>query len=214
VAWSKHYTDGRFESIATMPYENEDQAWVVVQREIDGVDKRYIEYYDEDISVDSGLTYSGVPVTTLSGMQHLSGKTVRIIGDGATYPEQVMPASGQITISESASEIYVGLSYDPKLVTNRPEVGVSGGGSSQGLKKRWNKVTVRVLDTTGITINGEVYPSRDTEDLMDAAPGTYSEDLSITNLGWSTGGLITIEQPLSLPAHVVAVFGTLVVGDD
>ena len=214
VAWSKHYTDGRFESIASMPYEDQDQVWVVVNREIGGIDKRYIEYYDNDISVDSGLTYSGVPVTSLSGLQHLSGKTVRIIGDGATYPDQVMPASGELTISPSASEVYVGLAYSPKLITNRPEVAISGGGSSQGLKKRWNKVTVRVLDTTGITINGEVYPSRDTEDEMGFAPDTHSEDLSITNLGWSTEAFITIEQPLSLPAHVVAVFGTLVVGDD
>ena len=214
VAWSKHYTDGRFESIASIPYEDQDQVWVVVNREIGGINKRYIEYYDNDISVDSGLTYSGVPVTSLSGLQHLSGKTVRIVGDGATYPDQVMPASGELTITPAASEIYVGLAYSPKLITNRPEVAVTGGGSSQGLKKRWNKVTVRVLDTTGITINGEIYPSRDTEDDMGSAPGTYSEDLSIINLGWSTEGYITIEQPLSLPAHVVAVFGTLVVGDD
>ena len=214
VAWSKHFTDGRFESIASMPYEEQDQVWAVVHREINGVDKRYIEYYDENISVDSGLTYSGSPATVLSGMAHLAGKTVRIIGDGATYPSQVMPNNGVITIDPAASEIYVGLEYSPRVITNRPEVAISGGGSSQGLKKRWNKVTVRVLETTGITINGEVYPARDTEDEMDAAPDTYSEDLSITNLGWSTEGFITIEQPLSLPAHVVAVFGTLVVGDD
>jgi hypothetical protein len=214
VAWSRHYTDGRFESIASIPNGDEDQVWVVVHREIGGVDKRYIEYYDEDISVDSGLTYSGGDVTTLSGLDHLIGKTVRIIGDGATYPDQVVSAGGTLTIDPAASDIYVGLAYSPKLITNRPEVAVTGGGSSQGLKKRWNKITVRVLDTTGITINGEVYPSRETEDEMDSAPGTYTEDLSITNLGWSTEAFITIEQPLSLPAHIVAVFGTLVVGDD
>ena len=73
---------------------------------------------------------------------------------------------------------------------------------------------MRVLDTNAITINGEIYPARETEDEMDAAPATYSEDLSITNLGWSAEGFITIEQPASLPSHVVAVFGTLVVGDD
>lgn len=214
VAWSKHSTDGTFESVAAVPYEEQDQVWAVVKREIGGVDKRYVEYYDPDISVDSGLTYSGVAVTTLSGFGHLVGKTVQIIGDGAAYASQVVPASGELTISPSASEIYVGLQYSPKLVSNRPEVPVVGGGSSVGLKKRWNKVTVSVLDTMGITINGEVYPARDTEELMDAAPGTYSEDLSITNLGWSTQGRITIEQPLSLPAHIVAIHGTLVVGDD
>ena len=49
---------------------------------------------------------------------------------------------------------------------------------------------------------------------MDSAPGTYSGDVDITNLGWDTEGKITIEQPLPLPAHLVAISGTLVIGDD
>lgn len=214
VAWSKHSTDGRFESISTIPYLEQDQLWAVVNRTIDGVEKRYVEYYDYSINVDSGLTYSGAPATVLYGMEHLVGKTVQIVGDGAVYPPQVMPTSGSITINPAASEIYVGLGFSPKLVTNRPEVQTAGGGTSQGLKKRWNRVTVRVLDTLGIKINGEVYPSRSTEDLMGYAPGTYTLDLSKTNLGWDTDGRITIEQSLPLAAHVVAVFGSLVVGDD
>lgn len=214
VAWSKHYTDGKFESIATIPYQEEDQLWAIANRTIGGVEKRYVEYYDNSISVDSGLTYSGSPITVLGGLTHLAGKTVKIVGDGAVYAPQVVPISGEITITPAASEIYLGLGFTPTIITNRPEVQPSGGGSSQGLKKRWNKVVVRVLDTTGLTINGEVYPARATEDLMDEAPATYTADISLTNLGWDTDGRITIAQALPLPAHVVAVFGTLTVGDD
>jgi hypothetical protein len=213
VAWSRHYTDGRMESMAPMPYQNMDQVWVIVNREINGEQKRYVEYYDESISVDSGLTWSGDPVTVLGGLRHLEGKTVQIVGDGAVYPSQVVPDTGEITIDPAASEIYVGIGYTPRLVTNRPEVQTQGG-TSQGVRKRWNKVIARILNTTGITINGQVIPARIPADPMGEAPGTFSGDIKVSNLGWDVEGRITIEQPLPLPAHIVAITGTLTVSDD
>jgi hypothetical protein len=214
VAWSKHYSDGRAESIATIPYQEQDQLWAIFDRTIGGVHRRYVEYYDTDISVDSGLTWDGGLATVLGGLDHLIGKTVRIVGDGAVYPDQVVSANGDVTVNPGVYKAYVGLGFTPRLVSNRPEVQTPGGGTSQGLKKRWNKVTARVLNTTGITINGQVYAARVPEDLMGFAPATRSMDLEVTNLGWDTEGRITIVQPLPLPAHVVALLGSLVVGDD
>ena len=212
VAWATAETDGLFESMESIPHENQDQVWVIVQRTINEVPKRYVEYYDPDIFVDSGLTYSGDATTTISGLKHLAGKTVAIVGDGAKYSHQVMPASGQLTIDPEASEIYVGLQYTPTLVTNRPEVEIAGG-TSQGVMKGWNKIIVRVLDTMGITINGQVVPARSSDDEMDSAPEPYSGDINVENLGWDTEGRITIIQPLPLPAHIVSITGDLTVGE-
>jgi hypothetical protein len=142
----------------------------------------------------------------------LVGKTIKIVGDGAVYPSQVVPSTGFVTVTPAASKVSVGLSYTPSLITNRAEV--QGAPPSQGLKRRWNKIIARVLDTTGITINGQVVPARVPADLMGSAPGTYSGDIDITNMGWDTEGRITIVQPLPLPAHLVALTGTLVIGDD
>ena len=214
VAWSKHFTDGRFESIACIPYQEHDQLWSVVNRTILGVTKRYVEYYDPDISVDSGLTWDGGLATILGGLEHLAGKTVQIVGDGAVYPTQVVPASGELVVSPGVYKAYVGIGFTPKLVSNRPEVPMPGGGTSQGLKKRWNKIIVRMLNTTGITINGQVYAWRVPEDLMGSPPSPKSMDVDIMNIGWDTEGRITIAQPLPLPAHLVALTGTLVVSDD
>ena len=212
VGWHRHYTDGYFESIACIPYQNADQLWAIVQREIGEETKRYIEYLDPQIHVDSGLTYSGSKTTVISGLDHLIGKDVEIVGDGAVYPPQEVPESGELTINPGASEIYVGLAYTPRLVTNRPEVQVSG--TSQGLKKRWNKIIVRVLDTMGIKINDQIIPARASEDLMDEAPEPFSGDINVENLGWDTDGRITIEQPQPLPVHVVCITGSLIIGDD
>lgn len=208
VAWAKHSTNGRVESIACVPYQEQDQLWAIVN----SGGTRYVQYYDPEICVDLGLTWSGGPVTTLSGLGHLATKTVKIVGDGAVYPDQVVPASGEITISPAASEIYVGLGFTPTMVTNRPEVG--GGQSTQGMRRGWSKIMVRVLETIGLTVNGEVIPSRSSLDGMGAATTPFSGDVEISNLGWDTEGRITIIQALPLPAHVVSVGGTLVIGDD
>lgn len=211
VGWHEHTTDGTYESVACIPTTGRDQVWVTVARTIGGATKRFVEMFDPDISVQSGLTYSGVPATTIT-LAHLVGETVAIVGDGAVYPSQVVPAGGVMTISPAASEIYAGLPIPtPTLITNRPEVQIQG--TSQGLKKRWNRIKVRVIDTFGITINGQVIPARSSTDLMGAAPAEVNGDIEVDNLGWDADARVTITQPSPVPAHVVAIFGDLVVGD-
>jgi len=51
-AWSRFVTDGDFESIAVVPRGTHDEVWVVVKRNIDGSDVRYIEYFDRFEQVD------------------------------------------------------------------------------------------------------------------------------------------------------------------
>jgi hypothetical protein len=212
IAWARHPSEGDFESISCIPYEEQDQLWAIVNRTRPvGGSRRYVEYYDKDISVDSGLTWDGAPITTCAGLDHLIGNTVKIVGDGAIYPDQVIPGSGSITISPAASEVYIGLGYTPTIVTNRPEVG--GGASTQGMMRGWNKVIVRVINTSGLTVNGEIIPARNTDDLMDDAPETDSGDSEVSTLGWDTEGRITIVQTLPMPAHIVSIGGTLVIGD-
>ena len=122
-----------------------------------------------------------------------------------------MPATGKLTIDPAASEIYVGLQYTPKMVTNRPEVQIAG--TSQGVMKGWSKIIVRMLDTMGITINGQVVPARSSDDLMGSAPEPYSGDVNVENLGWDTEGRIEIIQAHPLPAHIVSITGDLTVGE-
>lgn len=210
VGWHEHTTDGVYESVAVIPTTGRDQVWVTVKRTINSVVHRFVEMFDPDISVHSGLTYSGVPITTIT-LAHLVGKTVAIVGDGAVYPTQIVPAGGVMTLYPSASEIYAGLPYTPTLITNRPEVQVQG--TSQGLKKRWSRIKVRVIDTMGITINEQIVPARSSDDEMDSAPAAVNGDISVENIGWDTDGMITVAQPAPLPAYVVCVFGDLIVGD-
>jgi hypothetical protein len=68
--------------------------------------------------VDCGLTYSGAPVTTVTGLSHLEGYTVSISADGSREVDQVV-SGGSITLpsGEPASLIHVGLPYTSRATT-------------------------------------------------------------------------------------------------
>jgi len=206
----------RFESVATIPAPTQDgdQTWVIVNRTIGGVTKRYVEYMDEALQVDCGLTYSGAPVSSVSGLLHLEGQTVDIVGDGAVYPQQVVTSATVPLAGPTAGEIQVGLHYTPRLVTLRPEVRMHNGGTSQGQPKHWASISVRLFESLGLTIQGDELEFRSAADPMDAPPPIFSGDKRVTSLSWSHEGQLTIQQDQPLPCTILGHFGTLDVGGD
>jgi len=222
VGWHRHPTDGAVESVCVIPHPDGDreQVWLIVRRTINGATKRYVEYLDDaggfydDLNTDCTLTYSGAPATTFGGLEHLRGKVVQILGDGAYYGEQTVPVTGsaEVVISPAASAVEVGLPYTSTLETLRAEI-QSATGSVQGLKKRSSKVTIRVLDSMGYKINGAQQPARRSTDLLGAPPTLSSLDATTTKLGWDTEARTKVEQFLPFPCNILGIFATLDVGD-
>jgi hypothetical protein len=94
IGWARHETDGEYESICSVPEGEEDAVYVVVKRNINGADRRFIErftsrvrrvledddpprylaepaatdtdeLYPTDICVDCAFTYAGAPSLVL-----------------------------------------------------------------------------------------------------------------------------------------------------
>lgn len=91
--WHRHDTGalGAFVHVCVVPEPGQDVAYFVVQRTINNNIVHYIEklehrdihnYALDSFFVDAGLTYSGAPVTTISGLDHLEGEIVAVVGDG------------------------------------------------------------------------------------------------------------------------------------
>lgn len=89
VAWHQHDTDGLFESICSVPEGREDSIYVVVQRQVNGQMRRYVERFAsrqipkladgtyntaQSFFVDSGLSYQGWN-TDPAALRTLSGGT-------------------------------------------------------------------------------------------------------------------------------------------
>lgn len=149
TSWSRIITDDDFESVAVITGDPEDEVWVSVKRVIGGSTKRYIEYFsdrdfgtdiDDAFYVDSGVTYDSTATTTITGLTHLNGETVAVLGDGVVQTSQVV-SGGQITIT-SASTVQAGLPFTVQLRT-MPLSWIASGATIQGKIKRINEVIAR-----------------------------------------------------------------------
>jgi len=135
VAWAEQITDGNFESVAVIPGETEDEVWFVIQREINDVNVRYIEKLKEQDwgtdsndcwFVDSGLEYDSTETATITGLDHLEGKTVQVFYDGNSVQTATV-SGGAITLDPNITRAVVGLPFTSTLVTFPVELPLQGG---------------------------------------------------------------------------------------
>jgi hypothetical protein len=229
VGWSRWVFggDGIVESICTIPNtpNGQDDVYLIVQRSINGQTKRYIEVlsnvdWGENLAnaffVDSGLTYEGSPTTIISGLEHLEGQVVQILVDGATHPDRGV-LNGKISLQTAGSKVHVGLGYQAKLVTMRPEMQIREG-TIQGRRKRVIAITTRLYRSMAVSVGfvgGKclAMPFRSTADPMDAPPPLFTGDktFDLAN-GWDDDGRVAVCQDLPLPMTVLMVIPWMEVG--
>lgn len=228
--WHQHTTDGEFESITSITEGDRDAVYVIVKRHVNGSDVRYVERLEpreSEVSadafyVDSGLTYSGAAATVISGLDHLEGKTVKILADGYTVPDQVV-TSGQITLQRAAEKVQVGLGYIPAMEL----LDIDTPQQSQTLKARSmsvSKVTIEVEKSRGGFVGPrkddgstgemlEIKPRFDTDGYDPIALRTFKQEIFIDSL-WSKGGGVRIEQRDPLPMAILSVIPQVDIGGE
>jgi len=238
VAWHRHKIGGVFsstawgivESIAVVPGSGKDELWMIVKRTINEVTRRYVELlestFDTEESstktnaffVDSGLTYGGSATGTVSGLDHLEGASVQILGDGNVYANQTVSAGGISGLSPTIEAAQIGLGSTALIKTLRPEAGADDG-AAQGKSKRVFNLVVRFMQTLGakVSSNGVDYDTvqfRSGSDPMDSSPPLFSGDKEIKfRGGWSKEGQLYIKQDQPLPIHITAIITRLVTND-
>ena len=155
------------ESVCVIPGSSEDEIWLTVTREINDSQVRYIERMKprnwgtdqaDCFFVDSGLTYDGDATTTFTGLDHLEGETVAILGDGAVFPTQ-MVTNGSVTLSESVSVCHIGLPFTYKLKPMRMDQGYNG--TSKGSIKKISEAVISFYKT----LNARYGDGTDTYDI-------------------------------------------------
>jgi hypothetical protein len=214
IAWGRWITDGLFESVASIPTADSEQTWVIVNRTIDGVQKRYIEYFDPTLKTDCAITGTDGPgKATWTDLGHLEGETVQALADGI-YQGTFTVTGGEVTLPRNANAVEFGLGYTPLMTLMNPEVG-SSQGTSQGAAISVGEVIVRVLDTVSAVINGQTKTFRKFNDaLLDQPPEVGSGDLRETTLSDQLYlNELTISQPEPVDFHVLAVIRKCTVND-
>ena len=117
--------------------------------------------------------------TSVSGLSHLEGETVSILADGATEPDQVVPASGQITLSgNGASVVHAGLPYNSDIETLPPNLETRKG-TTLGDIKKIETILLKLYRTLGLYIGRDVNHLKEHVFTSDAVPmGRSAEMLS------------------------------------
>lgn len=223
-AWHKHTTDGEYESIASITEDGRDAVYVVVRRTINGSTARYVERveprYDDTaanvFAVDSGLSYSGAPVTMFAGLDHLEGKKVAILADGVVIKNKTV-SGGSVTLSRAASKVHIGLPYTPVIET----LDIDAGSMVETLKAKQvsvSQVTIETLDSRGGWIGGviddgtyemfEIKPRYDSDGYDPMELRSLKEEVNI-DPGWPQGGKIRIEQRDPLPLTITSIIPEL-----
>lgn len=210
IGWSRQDVGGVVESVATIPSGAGDRTWLIVRRVIDGATVRYIEKFDEETYVDSAVNGSNVAGATVwTNLDHLEGKAVRVLADGVPQPE-VTVTGGQIELPRKAYAVQIGLPFNLRIKLLPPEVNGTGG-AAQGSAVRTSEVSIRLLDTSGLVVNGQTVAFRKLgEGVLNQPIEPFTGIKRIENLGFDRGDSpIVIEHTDPLPCHVLSVIRKL-----
>ena len=215
-------THAKVESVAVIDGDtDEDQVWVIVQRWINGAVRRYVEYFtpfdfNRDVTafhyLDSGLSYVGDETSTLTGLDHLEGEVVDIIGEGAAQTSKTV-SSGSISIDNATEQAKVGLLYTSDLQTMRLDEGYTE--TTQTKTKRIYDLSVRFQDTVGAKVgpnaaNLTSIDFRASGSPMNLPIPLFTGDKSVEfDTGYGTEGLVYVQQPQALPMTILGIYPRL-----
>ena len=223
VAWHRHLVGGTsatVKTISVIPGDDGDELWASVERTISGAAQRTIEvlapaFKDTDAKadafiVDGGLTYTGASTSTISGLYHLRGETVKVLNNGAV--ETVVVSSvGRVTLGTATTKAHIGLGYTMKIETEDFEAGAQAG-TAQARDKRINEVYLRLLNSLGGSVgpdasNLATLHFRTAEMAHGASPDLYSGLKRLEGFpgGWQKSARVRIEHDEPLPFHVTGI---------
>lgn len=198
-------TDGTYERVAVL---GGDVYWLV-ERTIGGSPAYYLEKWNDDTTTDSCVLGSSFPASSLSGLSHLNGETVKVIVDGAMRADAVV-SGGAVTLDPAAqTSVEVGLDYEVS-VTGMPIEGRLPDGTMVGRQTRIVQITGRLYETKGLRINGNLVVFRALGPVgvgpLDEPVEAQTGDFKVHGLqGWSGRAQFEVTQDSPMPLTVLGM---------
>ena len=157
IAPSLSSTDGEFINVAV----DVDTIYFVIKRTVNSNTVYHVETFNDDNTTDGSILFIGgtkPSSTTLSGLSHLQGKTVKVIADDAMQTDKVVNGSGQITLDAiPTTYVEVGLNYTPTIKTMPVELKLPSG-NTVGQKKRIVEATALLYLSQNLTLDAKEFP--------------------------------------------------------
>jgi hypothetical protein len=216
-------TDGLIKSITVTNTAQGAAVWALIDRNGDWRLERLLFNSADRHALDSWVFKNVGADGTVTGLDHLEGKIVSIVvksvnpNTNETFLFAAVDKTvdgGEIVLEEEPSfgkQAFVGLRYNNSFEL-LPLEGVNNKGTSQGTKRRWPKVFLRINDSAIPLVNGQPAKDRTPSSPMGMGEPFTSDDIEYVDLGSGQGNL-RIHQDNPLISEVTAVFGRVVSGE-
>lgn len=208
TAFSRWETDGAVRSVAAL---DDGGMFFAVLR--NGAIQ--VEMWDDAHLLDSSRRQVAAdPFTTLSGLGHLEGRTVQLVGDGAFLGTATV-AGGSVTLPRPAREAEAGLPFTLRVETV-PLEPRDETGNLLGRVSRIARITARVRDAGTFTLQGRPVVFRQlgaNAPVLDTPPPRFTGDVTVRGIaGWRERHVLTIEQTTPGPFTLLALSYDLGIG--
>jgi len=157
-----------------------------------------------DLGVKKATPVGGV----FTGLDHLDGETVVIVGDGA-YEGTAVVSGGQVTVDDDHTTTEVGLLFTPVIET-MPLNQALQNGPNFAEPKKVNRVTVDFYESLGMIIKNSLgYTVRIADKTMgvnefdNPTPQTGRKDIWL--MGWDNIATVTITQEEPVPMTILTI---------
>ncbi|MDM9629542.1 hypothetical protein QTL95_27025 [Rhizobium sp. S152] len=214
IAWSRVVTDGQFKRVSTNRGAGQDGVFFAVVRNGTQRLERLADLKDckgKQINcIADGFTrFTGAPATVFN-VPHLNGLQVTVWADGKAVRDQdnlYTVTGNQVTLSEPASNVVIGLPYVGRWKSTKLAYGAAGG-TALFQKKRVAQLGLYLVSTMldGLRVGYSFDALRKlttTKNDKPIAPNTlfaeYDADMMSISSDWSTDSRICLEARSPYP---------------
>ena len=201
-------TDGEIKSVCVV----DDELYMVVERDIDGSDKQFVERWDFDYMLDCSVkkTRTGSNIT---GLDHLDGEEVQVLVEDENYVlDSRTVSSNQVTLDaneEYSGNYEVGILFTPTIKPMPLNTNI-GSGQNQMRLKKIVRMNLRVYESSGIHIDDIPVPIRAFGPAGDTSPLSPESIVPVSGIiedvydinGWGREVVPTITCPDPTPMHI------------
>lgn len=211
IGWHRIATDGAIKSVCILPNNFEDVIYLTVERGgkscLERLAAREYDTISDAVYCDSCVTVTGENLMSVSGLDHLEGKTVQVFADGAVQLDKTV-TNGTVTLETKVNKVTCGLGYESILSPMPIEIEMQNG-KSVLRRKVISEVRVKVYKSIGgeLRAGDDVFQemiSRDVlEDSLDSAIHEKTETLQFhTASGYKESAIVEVRQIKPLPLNI------------